>query len=124
LTSCHRLTYINIAATITTVDEAVREKTEPGAATAARRFSMLKEFKKQMLPPGLHLMPIIPLLTDSAENLEALCRQARDCQVDYLLPGTLYLRGKTRSAFFEFIKTEYPDKLGTTAGNLPNRRCR
>lgn len=106
-----RLTYINIAATITTVDEAVREKTEPGAVTTAKRFSMLKEFKKTNASTGLHLMPIIPLLTDSTENLEAICRQACDCQVDYLLPGTLYLRGKTRSAFFEFIKTEYPDKL-------------
>ncbi len=37
-----RLTYINIAATITTVDEAVREKTEPKAATTAKRFSLLK----------------------------------------------------------------------------------
>jgi DNA repair photolyase len=106
-----RLTYINIAATITTVDEGVREKIEPEAATAAKRFMMLKEFSKTNASTGLHLMPIIPLLTDSAENLEALCRQASDSQVDYLLPGTLYLRGKTRSAFFEFIKTEYPDKL-------------
>lgn len=106
-----RLTYINIAATITTVDEAVREKTEPGAATATRRFSMLNEFRKTNASTGLHLMPIIPLLTDSAENLEALCKQARACHVDYLLPGTLYLRGKTRPAFFEFIKFEYPEML-------------
>lgn len=106
-----RLTYINIAATITTVDEEVREKIEPGAATAAKRFMMLKEFSKTNASTGLHLMPIIPLLTDSAENLESLCRQASDSQVDYLLPGTLYLRGKTRAAFFEFINTEYPDKL-------------
>ncbi len=106
-----RLTYINIAATITTVDEGVREKIEPEAATATKRFMMLKEFSKANASTGLHLMPIIPLLTDSAENLESLCRQASDSQVDYLLPGTLYLRGKTRAAFFEFINTEYPDKL-------------
>ncbi len=45
-----RLTYINVAQTITTWDERVREKIEPGAASSAMRFEVLKEFKKQMLP--------------------------------------------------------------------------
>jgi DNA repair photolyase len=108
-----RLTYINIAATITTVDERLREKIEPGAVSAARRFAMLKEFKKTRASIGLHVMPIIPLLTDTQENLQTLFSQACDCVVDYLLPGTLYLRGKTRTAFFEFIDEVYPDKLAS-----------
>ncbi len=108
-----RLTYINIAATITTVDEAVREKIEPGAVASARRFNMLKEFKKTRACIGLHVMPIIPLLTDSKLNLQTIFSQASDCGVDYLLPGTLYLRGKTRTAFFEFIAKEYPEKLNS-----------
>jgi DNA repair photolyase len=108
-----RLTYINIAATITTVDEAVREKIEPGAVTSARRFNMLKEFKKTRACIGLHVMPIIPLLTDSKINLQSIFSQAGDCGVDYLLPGTLYLRGKTRTAFFEFVEKEYPEILNS-----------
>ena len=108
-----RLTYINIAATITIIDESVREKIEPGAASAARLFAMLKEFNKTRASIGLHVMPIIPLLTDSQANLQALFSQASDCGVDYLLPGTLYLRGKTRTAFFKFIAEEYPDKLAS-----------
>ncbi len=108
-----RLTYINIAATITTVDEGIREKIEPGAVTSARRFIMLKEFRKTRASIGLHVMPIIPLLTDTQENLQALFSQARDCGVDYLLPGTLYLRGKTRTDFFSFTAEEYPDKLSS-----------
>jgi len=46
-------------------------------------------------------------------NLQAIFSQASDCGVDYLLPGTLYLRGKTRTAFFEFIAKEYPEKLNS-----------
>jgi DNA repair photolyase len=98
-----RLTYINIAATITTVDELVREKIEPGAVPADRRFFMLKEFKKTKASIGLHVMPIIPLLTDSQANLKGLFSGARNCGVDYLLPGTLYLRGKTRTAFLSLL---------------------
>jgi len=108
-----RLTYINIAASITTVNEVVREKIEPGAVAVVRRFSMLKEYKKTRASTGLHLMPIIPLLTDSQANLKTIFSEACKCGVDYLLPGTLYLRGKTRAAFFDFIAENYPDLLSS-----------
>ena len=104
-----RITYINVAATITTMDEAVRKKIEPGGAPSAERFVMLKEFSKTNASIGLHVMPIIPWLTDSRENFEALCQNARDCYAHYLLPGVLYLRGTTRKVFLDFIQSTYPD---------------
>ena len=104
-----RITYINVAATITTMDEAVREKIEPGGCTSARRFEMLKTFRKTNASIGLHVMPIIPYLTDGEENLESLFAHAKDSGVHYALPGTLYLRGKTRPYFLDFIRMEYPD---------------
>ncbi len=103
-----RLTYINVAQTITSLDEKVREKIEPGAAPSARRFEVLKEFSKTNASLGLHVMPIIPYLTDNRENLHELCRKGSEARVDYLLPGTLYLRGKARPRFFDFIQNEYP----------------
>jgi len=104
-----RITYINIAATITTMDEEIRKKIEPGSAPSQERFTMLKEFRKTNASVGLHVMPIIPYLTDSRENMEALCLNARDSGAHYMLPGTLYLRGATRQVFFDFIQNEYPD---------------
>ena len=103
-----RITYINVAATITTLDEKVRQKLEPGSAPSLERFAMLKEFRRTNASIGLHVMPIIPYLTDSRENFEGLCLNARECGVHYLLPGTLYLRGATRQVFFDFIQKEYP----------------
>ncbi len=104
-----RITYINIAATITTMDEEVRKKIEPGGAPSAERFAMLKQFRQTNASIGLHVMPIIPYLTDTPENFEALCINAKESGVHYLLPGTLYLRGETRKIFFDFIQEEYPD---------------
>lgn len=103
-----KITYINIAETITTVDESTRERIEPGSAPTEERFKVLKEFRKTNASLGLHLMPIIPMITDSENNFEGLFSRARDCRVDYVLPGTLYLRGKTRGHFLEFIRTEFP----------------
>lgn len=102
------ITYINIASTITTMDEEVRAKIEPGAASSAARFAMLGEFRKTNASVGLHTMPIIPYLTDSRENMEALCREATRARVHYMLPGVLYLRGKIRNFFFDQTAKHFP----------------
>ena len=104
------ITYVNIASTIVTVDEDIREKMEPGASESKARFNMLKAFSKTKASTGLHVMPIIPYLTDSYLNIDELFSRGKDANVTYVLPGTLYLRGNTKGNFLEFIKSEFPDK--------------
>lgn len=106
-----RITYINVAATITTMDESLRKLIEPGAAPSRNRFAMLREFRKTNASIGLHVMPILPLLTDGLDNFKHLFDEAAKCGVDYVLPGVLYLRGQTRSFFFSFLEREFPGLL-------------
>lgn len=106
------ITYVNVAASITAIDDKISSKIEPGAVSTKRRFEMLKVFGETKASTGLHFMPIIPYLTDTRENVEGLYACAHDSKVDYVLPGTLYLRGKTRGAFFGFIKKEFPHLNG------------
>lgn len=103
-----RITYVNVAATITTMDENIRKQIEPNGVDSLRRFEVLKEFRKTNASVGLHVMPIIPYITDSFENINSLFRNAQEVNVHYVLSGTLYLRGQTRSSFFEFIRQEFP----------------
>ncbi len=103
------LTYVNVAATITCMDESIRKKIEPGGVPSLNRFAMLKEFSKTEASTGLHLMPIIPYLTDTRENIDSLFSHAKDNGVKYFIPGAMNLRGKTRWAFFDFIRAEYPE---------------
>lgn len=105
-----RITYINVAATITTTDEEIRKLIEPGSHTSMSRFKMLKEFKRTNASTGVHLMPIIPFITDNEENFENIYKNSAEINVDYVLPGTLYLRGATRKFFLEFIGREFPEK--------------
>jgi DNA repair photolyase len=105
-----KITYVNIASTIVTTDEEVRQKIEPNGSSSSARFAMLKEFRKTNASVGLHTMPIIPYLTDSFANIESLCSEAQKANVHYMLPGVLYLRGGTRKVFFDFIQQSYPEK--------------
>ena len=103
-----RITYVNVAATITCMDENIRQRLEPGGVASLRRFRMLKEFSKTQASRGLHMMPIIPYLTDSDENLDALYAHGEEARVSYALPGLLNLRGRTKTSFFNFIRLQYP----------------
>lgn len=103
-------TYVNIAATITSTDQTTSTLIEPYASTSKERFSMLKQFRNTNASVGLHVMPIIPFITDNKENIEAICYNANIANVHYMLPGTLYLRGATREIFFNFVKKHFPEK--------------
>lgn len=95
---------VNIAFTITCMDEDIRKVIEPGGSPSLRRFAALKELGTTNANRGVHLVPIIPYLTDTDENLEEIVRLAKEVKIDYILPGTLYLRGKTRKSFLDFYQ--------------------
>src|SRR6056297_913344 len=105
------LTPVNVSVTVTTSDEPVRKQIEPFASKSLDRFKVLQEFAKLPVSTGLHVMPIIPYVTDDYEQLEALFRTAFQNQVDYLLTGKLYLRGKTRPRFISFMRDTFPDRF-------------
>ncbi|MCM1991611.1 SPL family radical SAM protein [Oceanirhabdus seepicola] len=102
-----RITYVNVAETIITMDENIRKRIEPFGATSLERFQVLNEFRNTNASTGLHVMPIIPYITDNYENFDKLFKFASESDVDYVLPGTLYLRGHTKIAFLNFIEKEF-----------------
>lgn len=103
------ITYVNIASTIITMDESIRQKIEPNCSPSLNRFNILKEFRKTNASTGLHTMPIIPHLTAHYNNIESLCIEGQKANVYYMLPGILYLRGATKKVFFSFIEQAFPD---------------
>lgn len=103
------LTYVNVAVTVTTTDEKLSSLLEPLASSPEKRFSVLRAFKDSTATTGLHMMPILPFLTDSPENLEQVFSRAAECEVDYALPGLLNLRGETRKHFFNFLSRNFPE---------------
>jgi DNA repair photolyase len=105
------LTYVNVAVTVTTMNEKLSSLLEPLASSPEKRFSVLRAFKDTTAVTGLHMMPVLPFLTDSPENLEQILSRAAECEVDYALPGLLYLRGETRKHFFNFLACNFPELL-------------
>ena len=109
LASLAERTTVDVAVPVTTLDEPLREKLEPGASPAKDRLLMLKQLKDAGCNTSVLLMPVLPFLTDSDESLASVFEAARDCKADGIVTCALNLKGKTRAGFFKFLKTHFRD---------------
>ena len=99
---------VDVACTITTVNEKTRQLIEPNASSSQERFNNLKEFSKTKVNTGIFIMPIIPELTDSYENLNMLYKTAKENKVNYAITTILNLRGETKIQFLNFLNDKLP----------------
>jgi len=111
LTELAKVASVNVAVTITTMDENIRKKIEPGARPSEKRLEVLKKLSGKNIGLGLHLMPILPMITDSEENIENIFRKVSTVPIDYAICGFLNLRSATRVNFLDFIKRDFPNLL-------------
>jgi len=103
-----QITDVCISSTITTLDENIQKLIEPNAAPTLERFEILQRFKEIDCHTTLMLMPVIPHLTDSQENLEAIFKTAKQHNVDYLITDFLNLKGHTKQQFLNFLQQHFP----------------
>lgn len=103
-----RVAFVNVASTVTSMDEGLCRRLEPGAAPPGRRMDMLAAFRKTQVHASVHMMPVIPFLTDGDGNLEAVFSAAAEAGVEWVLTALLNLRGPTREVFLDFMEREYP----------------
>ncbi len=107
----NRVAGVSISASITTLNEDKRKLLEPGAASAAERLDMLRQFAAAGCRTHVLLMPIIPYITDDKAELEALFAATQNAGINGIVCGTLNLRGNTKKGFFNFLAKEYPQLL-------------
>jgi len=80
-----------------------------------RRLEALRQLKAAGVPCGIHMMPIIPYVTDSDEALEAMVKTAVEIGVDYFVYNVLRLRGSVvRGYYFQALKTHQKDLFEKT----------
>ncbi len=76
----------DVCITITTPHDEIAAKIEPNAPSSSARFDALEALAHADVYCGITLMPILPLLTDSPEDIRLLVRRAADCGVNFIHP--------------------------------------
>lgn len=100
-----------VSLTITTADDEVSGKIEPGAPVSSERFNTIKTLRKNNIECGVTLMPVLPFLTDTRENISGIIEKAAEAGASYIIPAFgVTLRDIQRDFYFENVSNLFPEK--------------
>ena len=77
---------------ITTIDENVRRNLEPGTPPASVMFKIIENFAKKGIHCSVNIDPIVPLITDSMNNIDGIIANCRRSGVKNIFGAFLRLR--------------------------------
>lgn len=106
-----------IKITITTFDDELCKKIEPNVAVSSERFKIIKELSDNGIYAGILLMPILPFINDTKENIINIVRKAHECGAKFIFTYGmgLTLRGNQREHYYEKLLRTFPE------GGLPKK---
>ena len=97
--------------TITTLDENIRRKIEPRAASTKARLDAVKQLSDAGVTVGILFMPIFPYLTDDSKNINGVVKAITDAGAKNMIPGVLNLKASCRNRILSFMEEEFPKLL-------------
>jgi DNA repair photolyase len=120
--------YTAVSFTITTIDDGLGKKVEPGAPLVSDRFRAMEKLSSAGILTGVSMMPILPFLQDTEENILGIANRAADSGARYLLPWLgMSLRDRQRAYYyteldilFPGIKEKYIQRYGNQYRVLAN----
>lgn len=93
---------------LTTVDE-LSLKIEPGAPAVSQRFQAMSILSAAGITTGITLMPLLPYITDSEENIRAVVQKAKDCGAQYFIPSFgVTTRDRQKEYFYQKLDVVFP----------------
>ena len=123
--------YAAVSFTITTADDKMAAKLEPGATRPTKRFQAMRELADAGILTGVTMMPILPFLEDDPDNIIQIVREAEKHGASYIIPafgsilvmGPILARNEKLDAFYPGVKERYIQAFGNNYQcSVPNWR--
>jgi DNA repair photolyase len=103
---------VGVTITVTTMDAALARLTEPYAPAPDLRMRAVENLADSGVQVGVIANPVLPLLTDSEENLESVARAAKNAGAAQFGANVLFLKPAAQRVFFTFLSERFPEYLG------------
>jgi DNA repair photolyase len=100
---------VAVGFSITSLDVELSKKMEPQAALPQERLKTMRLLSNAGVEVGVMVMPVVPMLTDSDEQLDALIGAARDHGATFIYAGALHLRSAPKERFMPWVEETFPD---------------
>ena len=102
---------IEFGATITTLDESLRQLIEPRSSPSAERLALLQEAKSRGIRTYAFLGPLLPSLSDTEANLTLRLKAVKDVGADYFYVDRLNRRFGVWQALRSLLQQYFPDLI-------------
>lgn len=101
-------TYAAVSFTITTSCDKTSKIIEPGASLSSERFKAIRELTNAGIYCGVLLMPVLPYITDSIDNIKTLVKQAKDAGAKYIINSMgMTLRDRQRAYYYKKLDQHF-----------------
>jgi DNA repair photolyase len=101
--------YAAVSFTVTAADDALSRKLEPGAPPTSRRLAAIQTLSENGILTGVTMMPLLPFIEDSEENLTRIVELAHANGAKYILPAFgVTLRDRQRAYYYEKLDRHFP----------------
>lgn len=102
---------VHVTVTVTTMDRKLARLTEPFAPRPDLRMQAVSKLAAAGIPVGVIANPVLPLITDSEENLHAVAQAAKRAGADQFGANVLFLMPCAQKVFFPFLAERFPQHL-------------
>jgi DNA repair photolyase len=90
--------------TITTSDDRLQKRIERNCSTSTERFLAIKELRNNHIHAGIAMMPILPFINDTIENITGIIEKAKEHDAQFIYPSFgVTLRDNQRQYFLDKI---------------------
>ena len=100
---------IGVHITVTTLNADLARILEPRAPRPDLRLDAVRKLNDAGIAAGVNCAPVLPGITDSPKELEALVKASADAHATSIFANPLFLKPCSRSVFLPFIKDKFPN---------------
>jgi len=98
-----------VAFTLTTTDDALARKIEPGAPLPSARLRAMQALAEAGVMVGVSMMPVLPFVTDQPENILAIVDQTAAHGGTFIIPWFgMSLRDRQRDYYYARLEHLFP----------------
>lgn len=99
--------------TVTSADDEVSKKIEPHVSLSSERFKALRTLADNGIFCGVLMMPILPFINDTEENIRKIVYMAKENGASFIFPSFgVTMRANQRDYFYGKIDILYPGIKG------------
>jgi DNA repair photolyase len=99
----------SVCITVTTADDALARKIEPGAPAPSRRLSAARALSERGIQVGVLMMPVLPFIEDTEENVSEVLSACAEHGVRFVVPWFgMTLRSGQREWFYRKLDALFP----------------